>query len=335
MGGQLDVASLEKEGSTFWFTFTLPVVADAPAPPPPAMDLAGVRVLIVDHNEVSLRVLHEQITSWGMRNGGFASGEEALAALRAAHAAGDPYQIAILDYQMPVMHGEMLARAIKSDPVLRETILVTLSSCGCRGEGERISEAGFAAYLVKPVRQSQVMNTLASVWGRQGETGGNKDAESHAKAEQEAAVKSSAAAEVHPVRARVLLAEDNAVSQKIATLMLEKLGCRVDRAANGLEVLQMIDLLPYDVVFMDCELPELDGYRAAGAIREREGSGRHVPVIAMTAHAMAGDRARCLNAGMDDYISKPVRQGDLRNALNRWVPQKAGECASAADQRES
>jgi PAS domain S-box-containing protein len=337
MGGQMGVTSHLGEGSTFWFTLTLPLAAEAPAARPPAVDLAGVRVLIVDDNAVNRRVLHEQITSWGMRNGGFASGREALEALRQAQAIGDPYQMAIVDYQMPDMNGEMLARVIKSDPALRQTVLVMLTSSAQRGDAQRMMAAGFAAYLVKPVRQSQLMNALATAWGdhtqrsqgegarEQGNEGARERGSEGANFYVPLSPSPLSSAPHHHGPLRVLVVEDNVVNQKVAVRMLEKLGCHVDVAANGKEAVRMVEMLPFNLVFMDCEMPEMDGHEATVEIRRQEPPERRLPIIAMTAHAMKGDRERCLHAGMDDYISKPVRSADLGKALKRWGSPVASE----------
>jgi CheY-like chemotaxis protein len=277
-------------------------------------------VLIVDDNPVNRRVLHEQVMQWGLRNGSVASAPEALAALRSAQTSGDPYQIAILDYQMPEMNGEMLGRAIKADPTLRETVLVLLTSVSQRMDTQRLTAAGFASILVKPVRALQLMNALATVWGAEVLNKLPVVAKAPPSAGSHTADLAAPLAAGQRMRARVLLAEDNIVNQKLAVRMLEKLGCRVDVAADGQEAVEMLAMLPYDLVFMDCEMPELDGYAATREIRCREGTSRHTPIIAMTAHAMAGDREKYLGAGMDDYISKPVQAAKLQEALARWLP---------------
>jgi len=314
MGGTIAVASQPGKGSTF--SFTLPF--DLPCEPlpvaPPRTFLQGGRVLIVDANEVNRRVLHEQISSWRMRNGGYASGEEALAKLREAQAAGDPYHIAILDYQMPGMDGEMLARAIKADPELRSTTLVMLTSLGSPDATTRLKEAGVFACLLKPVRQSKLWDVLAQAWGAHTRQSPVQLLTRTAPGNSRTIGKTE-----RKVHARVLVADDNTTNQKVARLMLENLGCRVDVSANGKEAVEMLDLLPYDMVLMDCEMPEMDGYEATAEIRRRHADDRHVPVVAMTAKAIQGDRERCLEAGMDDYISKPVRLEDLEMALARWV----------------
>ena len=322
MEGTVGATSRTGEGSTFWFTLCLPVDPEAPSAPLslPTADLKGVRVLIVDDHEVNRRVLQEQLESWNLRNQGFASGQEALTAMRQEHGAGEPYHIVLLDYQMPGMDGETLARVIKADPVLRETVLVLLTSFGQRGDAERFLEAGFAGYLVKPVRQSQLLDALASVWGARTQEGPTVLVTRHtlAEAKSRGAKPAAPATKAELFRTRVLVVEDNAVNQRVAVRMLEKQGCRVDVAANGVEALEMLKALPYDLILMDCQMPEMDGFEATAEIRRREKlSGHHVPIIAITANAMQGDRERCLEAGMDSYIAKPIQLEELRKALQR------------------
>jgi CheY-like chemotaxis protein len=287
--------------------------------PVPVAELRDLRVLIVDDNEVNRRVLHEQIASWGMRDGSFSSGEQALEGLRAARQGGDPYHLAILDYQMPAMDGAMLARAIKSDPAIRDTVLVMLTSAGCWEAVRHTESASIDACLSKPVRQSQLLNTLATAWSKKQHVELAGPAKSSSRiAEMKAALAERSAG--WPTR--VLVAEDNVVNQKVAVRMLETLGLRADVAANGREAVGMFELLPYDLVFMDCQMPEMDGYEATQEIRRREGPGRHVAIIAMTADVLAGCRERCLEAGMDDFVGKPVAMEALFEALQRWTPMK-------------
>jgi signal transduction histidine kinase/DNA-binding response OmpR family regulator len=319
MGGRLGVTSHVGAGTTFWVSLRLPLAETGSATPVPPRDLAGVRVLIVDDNAVNRQVLHEQVVRWGLRNGSVASGAEALVALWSAQTSGDPYQIAILDYQMPEMNGEMLGRAIKADLTLQATVLVLLTSVSQRMDTQRLTAAGFAAVLIKPVRTGQLMNALATVWGAQALGMSPQGVKASKSLGPYPAGIATPLVAAHLMRARILLAEDNIVNQKLAVRMLEKLGCRVDVAADGQEAINMLAMLPYDLVFMDCEMPELDGYRASMEIRRRQGTGRRTPIIAMTAHAMAGDREKCLAAGMDDYISKPVHVVNLEEALRRWL----------------
>ena len=319
MGGSIAVSSRLGEGSTFSFTLPLDLDANPHAAPVPVDDLRHLRALIVDDNAVNRRVLHEQIASWGMRNSSFTTGEEALHALRGAKTAGDPYHFAILDYHMPGMDGAELARAIKTDAEIRETIVVLLTSVSHWIEVRQKESGTIDASLVKPVRQSQLYNTLSTAWSRKHQP----SVPAHVWADRPVEeMRGALAIRFGGLPVRVLVAEDNIVNQKVAARMLEKLGIRPDLAANGREAVGMVGLLPYDLIFMDCQMPELDGYAATLEIRRREGPNQHVPIVAMTAEVLAGCREQCLAAGMDDHLPKPVKMEFLFEALRKWVPAK-------------
>ena len=341
MGGSMGVESRAGHGSKFWITLPLTLDRSPALDALPKSDLSGVRVLGVDDNPTNLFVLREQLNSWGMRNDMSSSAADALCLLHAARAADDPYDIAVLDQQMPDMDGETLARTIKADPELRETALVMLTSMGMRGDATRMREAGFDAYLVKPARQAQLFETLGMVWAARAHTASRELVTGHTLLGTRAAHpmvpsiagSSSSAACSAAVRGRILVVEDNSVNQKVATRLLEKMSYRADVAADGSEALRMIELLPYDVVLMDCQMPVMDGYEATREIRSREANGTHCVIIAMTANAMHGDRERCIAAGMDDYISKPIRAPELAALLDLYVrklgPVKVAERADA------
>jgi len=326
MDGTIGVASRLKEGSTFWFTLPLQLDSQPQVSPVPLDDLRGVRVLIVDDNEVNRRLLHEQLVGWGMRDGSCASGEEALRALQTARLEGDPYPIAIVDYQMPGMDGGTLSAIIKDDPATRDTVVVMLTSISQSSDARH--SVHFDAYLVKPVRQAQLLQTIATAWAKRAGTHGAVAAPAAAPRERRAGpaipVVSSAAGgrTIH-----VLIAEDNAVNQRVAVRMIEKLGLRADVAGDGREALQLFEMLSYDLILMDCQMPEMDGYEASREIRRREPAGHHTAIIAMTAEAMAGAREHCLAAGMDDYIAKPVRLEDLSAIVNKCLSALAGKPA--------
>jgi len=311
MGGQISVTSRPGLGSTFSFALRLPLQAKAAAPAGAAA-LRGLRALVVDDHELSRRVLEEQLESFGMRAAASGSGEEALQTLRSAWQAGDPFAIALVDLRQPERAGEALARAVTADPDLRGTVQVRLRPAQSRPVTG--GEAGFTASLTKPVRPSRLLDTLASAWAaRAGAPAA--DAARPVVADRPRSLPGAGLG--HPLRA--LVVEDHVVNQRVTALMLQKLGCRVDVAANGREALELLAALPYDVVLMDCEMPEMDGFEATTEIRRREAGGRRLPVLAMTAHALQGARERCLEAGMDDYMAKPVSPEALEAALRRWL----------------
>ena len=312
MGGTIGVTSRPGEGSTFWFTLPLQLDSQPNVTPVPVAELRGTRVLIVDDDELNRRVLHEQVVGWGMRNGSCASGEEALRALQAARLEGDPYPIAIIDYQMPGMDGGTLTAIIKDDPATRDTVVVMLTSVGQCSDARHSARCD--AYLVKPVRNSHLLQTLATTLAkRRGTHRPTTDAPVHRASDWKPIVTETPNG--RPIR--VLVAEDNVVNQRVAVKMLEKLGLRADVAADGREAVDLFAMRPYDLVLMDCQMPEMDGYDATRKIRKHEPPDRHAVIIAMTAEAMAGARDDCLNAGMDDYIAKPVRLADLAAILNK------------------
>src|ERR1035441_10567937 len=316
MGGTIGVTRRLGVGSTFYFT--LPMLLD-PHPVIQSVDtgsLRGLRVLITDDNEVNRHILHEQISAWGMRGTRVASGEEALVALRTAQAEGDPYQFLLLDYLMPELDGAMVAGAVKSDAAIRDAAIIMLTSAGGLGELKRMNAAWIDGCLTKPVRESHLFNTLAQIWAarRPQETVGRVGVPERDQGETRRLAGTFAG-----LALRVIVVEDNAINQKVAVRMLERLGLHPDVAADGREAVQLFLSVPHDVIFMDCQMPELDGYEATRQIRRLELPGRHVTIIAMTAEALAGARDNCLAAGMDDYIPKPVRLGDLCEALKARI----------------
>jgi PAS domain S-box-containing protein len=319
MEGEIGVESEPGKGSAFWFTAQLEKqTGEDRAFEASRRHFVDARVLAVDDNATNRRILCQQLRGWQVQAGSAANGAEALAMLRAAAGAGHPYHLALLDVQMLEMDGLTIARAVKADASIASTRLVVLTSFGRTFRQAELKAAGIEAYLVKPLKQSRLFDCLVRALARPG-----VESTVPTPAAPHAAV---VVLEPRPPlgNIRILLAEDNAINQKVALGQLRKLGHRADAVASGFEVLAALKLLPYDVILMDCEMSEMDGYGATQAIRQWEqGSERLCPwkvplyVIAMTAHAMHGDREKCLAAGMDDYLSKPIRTAELQAALER------------------
>jgi PAS domain S-box-containing protein len=326
MGGSVGVQSAAGQGSTFWFTANLEKSHETEITQQIPPSLAHLRVLVVDDNATNRHILSHQILAWKMRDGNVAGGRQALKALGEAAAAGQPYDIALLDMQMPEMDGLTLARAIKADPDLASTRLVILTSLCEHQSAEALRAAGIDAYLTKPVKHQRLFDCLLNLMGDSGRK---------YRARGRLTTESALAAPQAPSKARILLAEDNQINQMVAMGQLLKLGYTPDAAANGLEALECTRRIPYDIIFMDCQMPEMDGYEATRLIRQQEtGAVSDRPpihIIAMTANAIQGDREKCLEAGMDDYISKPVRLPELQKAIERWRLKVASLEKPAAD----
>ncbi|MCP4711173.1 MAG: response regulator, partial [Planctomycetes bacterium] len=319
MGGRIGVESQEGKGSTFWITMSLPLDKKTVVEPLPQGNLDQVRVLIVDDIDVNRRVIKEQLNNWNIDNDVCAGGEEALKTMREAAQDGSPYQMAILDFHMPGMDGEQLGNAIKEDPLLQETILLLLTSGGRKGDAARMAEVGFSVYLSKPVKQSQLMDALATAWGsfeNQMKTG---LITKHTLSELNESKRLPQQEGNQVIDAHILLVEDNAVNQKVAKLLLEGMGYKVTVAENGQEAVEKWSADSFNLILMDCQMPVMDGFEATAEIHRLEKDKGHTPIIAMTAHAMVGDREKCLESGMDDYLSKPMQKKAVKEVLSKWL----------------
>ncbi|HXA84560.1 MAG TPA: response regulator [Candidatus Dormibacteraeota bacterium] len=309
MGGHLQLESEPGKGSRFYFTAKFEL-GSASATVSETMDLKDRRVLIVDDNATNRRILVEMLTRWQMQPQGAANGVAAMSMLQEARAAARPFHLVLTDGNMPGMDGFDLAIRIQNDPGLAQTSILMLTSDRQQGDGQRCRELGIAAYLVKPVRQAELRDAIVRtlmpkpVWNN---------------------VPEAAEASETNRSLRILLAEDNVINQKLASRTLENRGHSVTIAHNGREVLAALAAQRFDVVLMDVQMPEIDGFEATAELRKREfASGGHTPIVAMTAHAMKGDRERCINAGMDEYICKPVKPAELFAAIEKVTFSESG-----------
>jgi CheY-like chemotaxis protein len=317
MGGEIWIESDKGKGAKFHFTVRTrsdgkPIEVGTAAPPE---ILRGVRVLVVDDNRTNRRILEGMLKRWEMITTCVTGGEQALTELEAGRKADQPYGLVLTDMHMPGMDGFELIERIRQRPELSTATIMMLTSAGHRGDAARCQALGVAAYLLKPIRQSELRHAIARVLGAK---------------EQNGAIPLVTRYSLHDAREpesilRILLAEDNQVNQRLAVRLLEKRGHRVVVASNGREALEALERHKFDLVLMDVQMPELDGLETTAAIRQKERTtGLHQPVIALTAHAMKGDREKCLAWGMDGYLSKPIRPKELDDVLERYSRRDAG-----------
>jgi len=312
MEGRVWLESEPGQGSTFHFTVQLAVQDTASARPIPLQpeQLRDLHALIVDDNLTNRRVLHGMLTRWGMRPTSVEGGRAALQALEIAKSTGHPFPLILLDGQMPDIDGFALAEQIQKDPGLLAVTIMMLTSAGHLGDAARCRELGISAYLVKPIRQTELLDGICQVLNKV------------------STVKSIPLVTRHTLRenkhrTRVLLAEDNAVNRTLAVRLLEKRGYSVIVAGNGAEAVEAFENNLFDVVLMDIQMPVMDGFEATAVIRAKEKfTGGHIPIIAMTAHALKGDQERCISAGMDGYVSKPIRTSELFSTIESMLQNK-------------
>ncbi len=316
MRGKIWVESELGRGSQFHFTARLGIadtkVIEVGAIAPPEI-LRAVRVLVVDDNRTNRRILEGMLGRWEMKSSSVQDGEEALAKLSEAQEAGEPFALILMDMHMPKMDGFELIEEIRQGPHPSTAMIMMLTSAGHRGDAARCQELGVAAYLLKPIRQSELREAIARVLGAR---------------EQKGAIPLITRYSLHDAREpaaslRILLAEDNAVNQRLASRLLEKRGHSVVVAGNGREALEALEKHHFDLVFMDVQMPVMDGFEATAAIRKKEGGGVHLPIVALTAHAMKGDREKCLAGGMDEYLTKPIRPQELDEVLRGYLTRRA------------
>ncbi len=312
MGGQIGVESKEGEGSTFWFTAVFEKQA-AEQGPHLLTDLKGVKALVVDDHDTNRLLVTAMLKSWGCRFREAADGKAALSMLAEAVRKGDPFQVALVDNLMPGMDGAELGRRVKGDEEIRETRLIMMTSLSQRGDAVRLEKIGFSGYLTKPLQASQLRECLALVMGR--------ESPREEKEIGRSLVTRHTVSESLKRRVRILLVEDNTTNRIVCLEILGKLGYRAEAVPSGQGAIEAMRKLSYDLVLMDCQMPEMDGFEATRLIRSGESGVLNpaVPIIALTAHAMKGDRERCLVAGMNDYLAKPIQPEELAGALERWL----------------
>lgn len=312
MDGEVGVSSEEGIGSTFWFTARMGIASDTTkARPAPPTELRGQRIIIVDDNMTNRKVLMGQLSLCGMDAVCASSADEALSLMRHAATAHRPFEVALLDHQMPGCDGATLGKTILAEPALRGARLILLTSSGQRGDGRMFSELGFAGYLLKPVTHRDLTDCLMMVLGTR--------AEGWRMATQPIVTRHALRSQRQREAHHILLAEDNVVNQKVACRILEKLGYRVDVAADGQAAFDAWQSGRYHLILMDCQMPVMDGYETTRKIRANESGDRRIPIIALTAHAMKGADNECRAAGMDDYLSKPIDREQLQKSLSRWL----------------
>jgi two-component system sensor histidine kinase/response regulator len=316
MGGQTGVESTPGSGSTFWFTARLkPAAAVTPVTSIVPAELRARRVLVVDDNRTNRKALTGQLRLLGTEPVAVSSASDALVTLRESYLAGRPFEAALVDYHMPESDGADLGRAVVADAQLRSTRLVLLTSSAQRGEDRLFEEIGFAAYLPKPVTQTDLKACLMVIFGKE-----SAQWLDHAQPMVTPQILHS---ERDRTRKRILLVEDNVVNQKVAVRLLERQGHRVDIALDGHQAVEAWAAHAYDLVLMDCQMPGMDGYEATREIRRREAGRRRTPIVALTAHAMKGADRECFDAGMDDYLTKPIDPARLRALIERMLDRDA------------
>jgi two-component system, sensor histidine kinase and response regulator len=321
MGGETGAESIEGKGSLFWFTAHFGPALTSPQPlyPAPA-SIRGRRVLVVDDNVTNRKVLMGQLHLCGVDPVSASSADEALALMRQSGAAGRPFDVVLLDHLMPDCDGAQLGRIIIQDESIRSTRLILLTSSGQRGDGQMFADIGFAGYLLKPVTQRDLTECLVLVLAN--------TADSWHLRSQPMITRHALRAQRGRIHNRILLAEDNLVNQKVALRLLEKLDYRVHVVADGLAAVAAWQSGKFDLILMDCQMPQMDGYEATREIRRLEDGRHHIPIVALTAHAMKGDEERCRAAGMDDYLPKPIDRLRLDACLDGLL-QNTGSTGSA------
>jgi two-component system, sensor histidine kinase and response regulator len=312
MGGDIGLESEPGKGSTFWFTVKVGKTIGGTGPllalPEELVDLP---ILIVDDNSTNRTIIEKMVSGFGCNTFSVSNGKDAINLLRANQKNGKPFELVLLDMQMPEMDGEETLRQIKQDPDIKSTNVIILTSMGRRGDASRLESMGCSSYLLKPVRQKELFNALLTVLGVKKQTGDLNFKPS--------IITRHTLSEMHRDTVQVLLAEDNLINQKLALRLLQKAGYPVDVVQNGLEAVEAVQKKPYKMVLMDVQMPEMDGFEATRRIRHLDSEVAQIPIIAMTAYAMAGDKEKCFEAGMNDYLSKPLDVDEVFRVIERYA----------------
>jgi PAS domain S-box-containing protein len=336
MGGDIGVESTLGVGSKFWFTFRLAL--DTAAPKYERIDfstdVSGVKIIVIDDNKVAQEIAAEQLRKQKVDVVLASSAEDGLEIMKSSAEKGSPFEIAILDYMMPGMDGLELAKTIKQDKTIKDVSLLMVSSAPSRGDSQRMEEIGFSGYLTKPISGNDIAMAVTAIKSMRDGKAGLSMITRHMLREINTRKESAEAQNESFEGAQILLAEDNPTNQMVATTMLEKMGCHVTPAGNGHEVVRLIKQRHFDLIFMDCEMPEMDGFEATRTIRvlEKRESFEKTPIVAFTAHAIKGDDQKCYAAGMDDYITKPIKKQAMITVLNKWL--SAASSLKKASQKE-
>jgi PAS domain S-box-containing protein len=312
LGGRIGLESVEGKGSNFWFTIELKKSDKVPKPVKIG-DLSKARVLVVDDNKTNREVIASMLSFWNIKYALANGGQQGLDMLKKACDDGKPFNILVLDMQMPQMDGRQVCKAIKNDDVLKKTHVALLTSMGSRGDARQARQEGFAAFLTKPIRQSDLFDCLAQIMGISDEKNGS---------EENQLITRHSISENRKIKIKILLVEDNKTNRMLLTIMLKKMGYNTDIAVNGSDAIEKLSTRSYDLVFMDIQMPVMGGIEATRNIRDENSKvlDHSIPIIAMTANAMKGDRETCLSAGMDDYVPKPINKKIILTTLEKWLP---------------
>ncbi|MCA9018175.1 MAG: response regulator, partial [Planctomycetaceae bacterium] len=312
MGGNIGIESQKGVGSTFWFEIPFTVISASTVALPIASPIAGKRVLIVEDNQTKRTIIQEYMNEWSLDSVGTASVDEALAAIEAANADNRPFDVILTDFDMPQRNGLDLAEALKGST---EKMVLLLSTTNIEFTDRELMEYGIDLILRKPVQRHKLYEMLCSLFSNNNQNKFTSFAEDDPINRNEKKLPTT----------RILLAEDNNINLMYVTELMVQLGCMCDTATNGLQAVDAVQQHEYDLILMDCQMPELDGFEATRRIRQLESAGTlrgHIPIVALTANAIKGDRERCFDAGMDEYLSKPVQKNQIINVLERLLSKK-------------